>query len=255
MVSHRSGETEDTFIADLAVATGAGQIKTGAPSRSERVAKYNQLIRDRGAARPGGRPTRGGRRSARESRRQERAGAAYPEGPGASGPEADLPGALAISARRLIIAGLLTALLIGYIGPVRGYFDQRGELRDERAKLAALERAPRRAARPSSTTLDTPEVLETRARELGLVEPGERAFLVRGDLEPRRRSRRTTAVTVARSAGSPPSSDREAVAALLGRDPARRLRGGGALPVRRARGGAQPAARRCAAGPSRRATG
>jgi enolase len=45
MVSHRSGETEDTFIADLAVGTGAGQIKTGAPSRSERVAKYNQLIR------------------------------------------------------------------------------------------------------------------------------------------------------------------------------------------------------------------
>ena len=45
MVSHRSGETEDTFIADLVVATGAGQIKTGAPSRSERVAKYNQLIR------------------------------------------------------------------------------------------------------------------------------------------------------------------------------------------------------------------
>jgi enolase len=45
MVSHRSGETEDVFIADLAVATGAGQIKTGAPSRSERVAKYNQLIR------------------------------------------------------------------------------------------------------------------------------------------------------------------------------------------------------------------
>jgi enolase len=44
-VSHRSGETEDTFIADLAVATGCGQIKTGAPSRSERVAKYNQLIR------------------------------------------------------------------------------------------------------------------------------------------------------------------------------------------------------------------
>jgi enolase 1/2/3 len=45
VVSHRSGETEDTSIADLAVATGAGQIKTGAPSRSERVAKYNQLLR------------------------------------------------------------------------------------------------------------------------------------------------------------------------------------------------------------------
>jgi enolase len=45
VVSHRSGETEDTFIADLVVATGVGQIKTGAPARSERVAKYNQLLR------------------------------------------------------------------------------------------------------------------------------------------------------------------------------------------------------------------
>jgi enolase len=45
MVSHRSGETEDTFIADLAVAVNAGQIKSGAPCRSERVAKYNQLLR------------------------------------------------------------------------------------------------------------------------------------------------------------------------------------------------------------------
>ena len=44
IISHRSGETEDTTIADLAVATNAGQIKTGAPSRSERVAKYNRLL-------------------------------------------------------------------------------------------------------------------------------------------------------------------------------------------------------------------
>ena len=44
-MSHRSGETEDTTIADLAVATGCGQIKTGAPCRSERVAKYNRLLR------------------------------------------------------------------------------------------------------------------------------------------------------------------------------------------------------------------
>src|SRR5664280_3889018 len=43
-VSHRSGETEDTFIADLTVATGAGHIKTGAPARGERVAKYNRLL-------------------------------------------------------------------------------------------------------------------------------------------------------------------------------------------------------------------
>jgi enolase len=45
MMSHRSGETEDVTIADLAVATNCGQIKTGAPSRTERVAKYNQLLR------------------------------------------------------------------------------------------------------------------------------------------------------------------------------------------------------------------
>jgi enolase len=45
VVSHRSGETEDTTIADLAVATGCGQIKAGAPARTDRVAKYNQLLR------------------------------------------------------------------------------------------------------------------------------------------------------------------------------------------------------------------
>ena len=44
VISHRSGETEDTFIADLAVATGVGQIKTGSVSRSERIAKYNRLL-------------------------------------------------------------------------------------------------------------------------------------------------------------------------------------------------------------------
>jgi enolase len=45
MVSHRSGETEDVFIADLAVATNSGQIKTGSASRTDRIAKYNQLLR------------------------------------------------------------------------------------------------------------------------------------------------------------------------------------------------------------------
>lgn len=45
IISHRSGETEDVFIADLAVGTGAGQIKTGSASRTDRIAKYNQLLR------------------------------------------------------------------------------------------------------------------------------------------------------------------------------------------------------------------
>jgi len=59
VISHRSGETEDPFIADLAVATNAGQIKTGSLSRTDRIAKYNQLLRIeedlRGAARFPGR--------------------------------------------------------------------------------------------------------------------------------------------------------------------------------------------------------
>ena len=45
IISHRSGETEDTFISDLAVATNSGQIKTGSMSRSDRIAKFNQLLR------------------------------------------------------------------------------------------------------------------------------------------------------------------------------------------------------------------
>ena len=61
VMSHRSGETEDTTIADLAVATGCGQIKTGAPSRSDRVAKYNQLLRIEEALGPT--PLPGGARS------------------------------------------------------------------------------------------------------------------------------------------------------------------------------------------------
>jgi enolase len=61
VISHRSGETEDTTIADFAVATGTGQIKTGAPARSERVAKYNQLLRI--AEELGGRAEFAGRRT------------------------------------------------------------------------------------------------------------------------------------------------------------------------------------------------
>ena len=69
VISHRSGETEDTTIADLVVATGTGQIKTGAPSRSERVAKYNQLLRIEeelgGGAVPGPGALAGGRAALR----------------------------------------------------------------------------------------------------------------------------------------------------------------------------------------------
>ena len=58
MISHRSGETEDAFISDLAVATNAGQIKTGAPCRGERTAKYNQLLRIESDFQPEGKGAR-----------------------------------------------------------------------------------------------------------------------------------------------------------------------------------------------------
>lgn len=103
-------------------------------------------------------------------------------GPGPDGPTRP-PGAFAIRARRIIVAGVLTALLLGYIGPVSGYLDQRSELRDERARLAELERT-RDAFRRQIADLGEPAVLEARARELGLIEPGERAFVVRGDIDP-----------------------------------------------------------------------
>ncbi len=76
VMSHRSGETEDTTIADLAVATGCGQIKTGAPSRSDRVAKYNQLLRIEEAL--GGDATYPGRSVFRSYRAPELAGGAAP---------------------------------------------------------------------------------------------------------------------------------------------------------------------------------
>ena len=74
VMSHRSGETEDVTIADLAVATGCGQIKTGAPSRSDRVAKYNQLLRieeQLGARRPLPRARRVSRRVAPQRPRRD----------------------------------------------------------------------------------------------------------------------------------------------------------------------------------------
>ena len=74
VMSHRSGETEDTTIADLAVATNCGQIKTGAPARSDRVAKYNQLLRLEARSRRGGRVPRPPRRSSGHGRRAMTAG-------------------------------------------------------------------------------------------------------------------------------------------------------------------------------------
>lgn len=81
------------------------------------------------------------------------------------------------------MAGLLTAILLGYIGPVKGYFDQRGELARERDRLHRLE-AQRDDFKRQLATAGRTDVLRIRAREAGLVQPGERAFWIRGELDP-----------------------------------------------------------------------
>lgn len=81
------------------------------------------------------------------------------------------------------MAGVLTALLLGYVGPVSGYLEQRATLRQEQARLQDLQRT-RDDLRGRIADLGQPAVLEARARELGLVAPGERPFVVRGDLDP-----------------------------------------------------------------------
>lgn len=73
--------------------------------------------------------------------------------------------------------------MLAYIGPVKGYFDQRAELRHQQAHLASLE-SDQRSYIAALAAADTAEVLESRAREQGLVRPGERAFAIRGDLDP-----------------------------------------------------------------------
>ena len=156
VMSHRSGETEDTTIADLAVATGCGQIKTGAPSRSDRVAKYNQLLRieealGADAEYPGGPVVPRGRSVAEEGAPARRTNAS---GMAAARIRWDRIG-------RWALIGVFALVLYLYIGPARTWVSTwleakqrradvatlRAENRKLRARRAALERAGRARAR------------------------------------------------------------------------------------------------------------
>ena len=119
MISHRSGETEDTTIADLAVATNCGQIKSGAPARTERVAKYNQLLRieelldDAASLRGRGRLPRGRRRD------NDRRSAGRPQA-GATGPR--------FTSRAAVLAVVMCAIALSLAYPVREYIAQRRQI-------------------------------------------------------------------------------------------------------------------------------
>ena len=199
VMSHRSGETEDVTIADLAVATGCGQIKTGAPSRSDRVAKYNQLLRIEeelgdDAEYPGWRafprsaadqPSRAGQGSAptgaerwlarwppqfgRSARRRPEsaaraAGAAESAGTGSRG--CRCCSCCCAGARLLRRAG---TELPRVVAACEADARRAEDLRTDNARLR--ERAKR---------LRDPNTIELEARRIGMARPGERAYVIRG---------------------------------------------------------------------------
>ena len=168
VMSHRSGETEDVTIADLAVATNCGQIKAGAPARSDRVAKYNQLLRIEtelgDTAAYLGAPPRWPReeRPPMAVRRRGRARRAV----GSSG---SAVGGAALVRRCSPFA----------VFPTSTYLDQRADTAEAEERLDGAARPERRPTRSASSGSQTAEEIERLAREqYNLVFPGEEAYAV-----------------------------------------------------------------------------
>ena len=184
VMSHRSGETEDTTIADLAVATGCGQIKTGAPSRSDRVAKYNQLLRIEEALgrRRGSYPGRsvfrsvaGEARRPRSARRMAaaRSAAAAPPTP----PRARASAGTASAGWRCSGAGRDPAA-VHLAGQALAAAVEHGR----RAAPGAAASSPenQQLKQPRARSCSDPGALEREARQLGHGAPGERAYVIEG---------------------------------------------------------------------------
>ena len=185
-MSHRSGETEDTTIADLAVATGCGQIKTGAPSRSDRVAKYNQLLRIEealGARRrvprarsvlPGADAAEAGGQRRRVERRRQ---AWLPLIAHPLGPRRALGADLRLRARDLPLHRARPHLGRDLR---RGQAQARGGRRAAGARTSGCARASGGSQRPGAVELE--------ARQLGMVKAGEKLYVVEVAAEHRLRS-------------------------------------------------------------------
>jgi cell division protein FtsB len=144
VMSHRSGETEDVTIADLAVATNCGQIKAGAPARSDRVAKYNQLLRI-----------------------EEDLG----EGVG--------PALIRRRALCGVVAGVVVAVglfLFGY--PTRTFLEQRAQLSQQQAKLDRLAAQNQSLSGEASRLQNTAEIERIARQDYGLVQPGQEAYAI-----------------------------------------------------------------------------
>ena len=236
MMSHRSGETEDTTIADLAVATNCGQIKTGAPARSERVAKYNQLLRIEeeldDAARYAGearlpavrRLRRGLRCQQLDARRRPVAHPARGRGraprcaraPGPAprrprGPQQQ-PGAAARTRRttRLAILGLIALVLVVAVAPtLRVYLQPAGP--DPAAWRPSRSRSSDDVAalQAQANRWNDPAYIEAQARaRLQFVKPGQKSYTVVARARRRRPQPRRPGSWPARPArpGSPGST-------------------------------------------------
>ena len=200
MMSHRSGETEDTTIADLAVATNCGQIKTGAPARSERVAKYNQLLRIEdelgdaaryaGAVRSRGTradPVHDGRTTHRPGADPAAAAArvsAATRGPGGAtgGPGASAPPARPrrprFTGRAAVLVLVLAVLAVSYASSMRAYLQQRAHIPELKTQIAEREANIDDLEREKRRWRD-PAYVQAQARErFGYLMPGETLYVV-----------------------------------------------------------------------------
>src|SRR4029077_16332146 len=182
VISHRSGETDDTTISDLAVATNCGQIKTGAPARGERVAKYNQLLRieellgDAATyAGIGAYPRFAARTQAGRCRRPP-----LPPTTGGRPPPPAAPRATRLTGRAAVLAVVICAIALSLAYPVREYVNQRRQIDalvvQQQSMLSQVKSLQAQQARLSS-----PSYIEQLARqELNMCFPGTRCYIVEG---------------------------------------------------------------------------
>ena len=184
VVSHRSGETEDTFIADLAVATNCGQLKTGAPARSERVAKYNELLRieeelgESAAFHGRDALARVARTAGQREMRPRRKARTGPKG--ARAKAARGVGRLSLQRRRarglLVLSAIFAVVVLATLMPFSALLSQREQLSSTAKQVSALT-AQNKALRQEARELSDPSTVAGIARrDYGLVSPGSQAY-------------------------------------------------------------------------------
>ena len=204
VMSHRSGETEDVTISDLAVATNCGQIKTGAPARSDRVAKYNQLLRieeqlGNAADLPGSGRPRTPREwmtvswraripilSTRAGGDFERSGLTGPSGLvvvlapiGRRVPRLDPTERRARRRRTLLVVLSLTIVAAALLtSPIRARLNQRGVISEAEATLEQVNAENARLEQRAKRLDDPAEIQSTARREYGLVGEGEESYTI-----------------------------------------------------------------------------